>query len=137
MEKGAQSRHLRLRSTSMGSPHHGFLPLLKLELSCSFWDRPFLPEKPLLAHLPLPAGFAVSHSSRHHGDLCLRADLLSDQSHVHLGCQMVLWNLKVTVRRFSGLNNVHAYVAITESGNQQRLFSVGLFGRIGFRRFSV
>ncbi|OBS68830.1 hypothetical protein A6R68_02620 [Neotoma lepida] len=47
-----------------GSPCHGFLPLRKLELICSVWDRPFLPEKLLPAQTcPYPAVFASSHPS--------------------------------------------------------------------------
>lgn len=118
MEKGAQSRHLRLSSTSMGSPHHGesppWLPATS-EMSSVVPSGVGLSslKSPYWLTCPYPAGFAISHSSRYHGDLCLRADLLSDQSHVHLGCQVVFWNLKVTVRRFSGLNNVQAYVVET------------------------
>lgn len=97
-----------------GAPHHGFLPLLKLEPNFSFWGRTFLPGKILLAHTcPYPAVFATSQSSRHHGDLCLRADLLPDQSYVHLGCQVMFWKLKVTVKWVSRLNSVKACVAVT------------------------
>lgn len=38
---------------------------------------------------------------------------LTRESYVHLGCRVVFGNLKVTVRKVSGLNSVQVYVAVT------------------------
>lgn len=63
---------------------------------------------------------------------------LPDQGYVHLGCQVMFWNLKVTVKWVSRLNSVQACITITkESRNQHGLFSVGPVGPVGLRRVSV